>query len=358
MRLLLATLAATCLTSGISSKPILDSNPHLVGFSGTNGVWNHTVPSNLPVVVKPTPRVATPIAAPKVVPIKGAKVVTYIDYQRTWGQSGADYGVPGTVPKNSYNVVNLAFWLSYGAYDAAYTWTQLDAATRQSYIDSFHAAGVNVLVSVFGSAEWPVTGYKDPVATANNLAAFIKTYGLDGADVDWEDNNAMEAGTGEKWLISFHNTLRAALPSPYIITHAPQAPYFFVNPKQYPNGAYNAVHKAVGSTIDWYNVQFYNQGTTKYDTCDTLLNKSDGFFNGTSLYEIANNGFGIPANKLIIGKPVTPAGASNTGYMDVSLLANCLKQAKSKGWNGGAMGWQYSLDTSGTWSNQLASALQ
>ncbi|ORX91522.1 glycoside hydrolase, partial [Basidiobolus meristosporus CBS 931.73] len=246
-------------------------------------------------------------------------------------------GVPGTVPKNSYNVVNLAFWLSYGAYDAAYTWTQLDSATRKSYIDAFHAAGVNVLVSAFGAAEWPVTSYKDPVATANNLATFIKTYGLDGADIDWEDNNAMSAGTGEKWLITFQNTLRAALPSPYIITHAPQAPYFFVNTKQYPNGAYNAVHKAVGSTIDWYNVQFYNQGTTKYDTCDTLLNKADGFFNGTSLFEIANNGYGIPANKIIIGKPVTPAGATNTGYMDVSLLATCLKQAKTKGWNGGAM---------------------
>ena len=26
---------------------------------------------------------------------------------------------------------------------------------------------------------------------------------LDGVDIDWEDNAAMEAGTGEAWLIKF-----------------------------------------------------------------------------------------------------------------------------------------------------------
>ena len=50
-----------------------------------------------------------------------------------------------------------------------------------------------------------------------------------------------------------------------IITHAPQGPYFMGTSK-YPNDAYNKIHRDVGSEIDFYNVQFYNQGSTSYNT--------------------------------------------------------------------------------------------
>ena len=38
---------------------------------------------------------------------------------------------------------------------------------------------------------------------------------LDGVDVDYEDFNAINSGTGsaEKWLVSFTNQLRSQLPS-------------------------------------------------------------------------------------------------------------------------------------------------
>lgn len=65
-------------------------------------------------------------------------------------------------------------------------------------------------------------------------------------------------GAAEAWLITFTQTLRAALPAgQYIITHAPVAPWFS---PIYTAGAYTKVHAQVGSLIDWYNVQFYNQG--------------------------------------------------------------------------------------------------
>lgn len=49
-------------------------------------------------------------------------------------------------------------------------------------------------------------------------------------------------------------TLRTLLPrqSGYIIGHAPQPPYFALG--------YDAVHAKVGSLIDYYALQFYNQG--------------------------------------------------------------------------------------------------
>ncbi len=40
----------------------------------------------------------------------------------------------------------------------------------------------------------------------------------------------------------------------YIITHAPQAPYFCGNDELFNNGGYLTVNNAVGDTIDWYNM--------------------------------------------------------------------------------------------------------
>ena len=58
--------------------------------------------------------------------------------------------------------------------------------------------------------------------------------------------------------------LRLALPF-HIISHAPQTPYFC--PGFAPSGSYLKVNKQVGKFIDFYNIQFYNQGeSTKYDT--------------------------------------------------------------------------------------------
>jgi len=86
---------------------------------------------------------------------------------------------------------------------------------------------------------------------------------LDGVDIDWEDNAAMEAGKGEQWLIQFTSQLRADLPS-HVISHAPQGPYFCK--EFYKNGAYITVNQQVGDKIDFYNIQFYNQGNTEYST--------------------------------------------------------------------------------------------
>lgn len=101
---------------------------------------------------------------------------------------------------------------------------------------------------------------------AQRLAAWVKKNGLDGVDVDYEDMTAMNTDKAEKWLITFQTELRKQLPSPYIISHAPVAPWF-TSGNNYPSGAYVAVHKAVGDGIDWYNQQFYNQGHGVYEDC-------------------------------------------------------------------------------------------
>lgn len=89
----------------------------------------------------------------------------------------------------------------------------------------YNDAGMKILVSAFGATEFPTTRGYNPEDVANNLGQFVLKNNLDGVDIDWEDNDAMEAGKGEDWLITFHKKLRSLLPN-HIITHAPQAPYF------------------------------------------------------------------------------------------------------------------------------------
>ena len=80
----------------------------------------------------------------------------------------------------------MTFWKSDGPVDQANEWAELSDDTRNEMISSFHAVGIKVLVSAFGDSEKPTTGGTDPTSTADNLAAWVKQYGLDGVDVDYE----------------------------------------------------------------------------------------------------------------------------------------------------------------------------
>ena len=157
--------------------------------------------------------------------------------------------------------------------------------------------------------------------------------------------DAMNGNSAEAWLITFQTELRNQLGSGYLISHAPVAPWFTSAP-DYANGAYVAIHKAVGDTIDFYNVQFYNQGNNAYTTCETLINNSGSDWPDTSIMEI-NSSAGVPLSKIVLGKP-NDAGAADNGYMDPSTLGQCVSQAQSQGWNGGVMFWEYEQQVSST----------
>jgi hypothetical protein len=109
-----------------------------------------------------------------------------------------------------------------GPQDQALGWTQLTAAKRKSVKSAYHAAGISLIVSAFGSTDAPTSTGADPKSTAQRLAKYVSQYNLDGVDVDYEDFNAFEKGDGsaEKWLITFTTALRSALPGGAILTHA------------------------------------------------------------------------------------------------------------------------------------------
>jgi hypothetical protein len=79
------------------------------------------------------------------------------------------------------------------------------------------------------------------------------------------------------------------------------APYFgaigsaAANPWTLTTGGYSAVYAGAAAAIDFFNVQFYNQGPTCYTTYNSLfVNSLDGgacpYFSGTSVAEIARYG--------------------------------------------------------------------
>ncbi|TFK39803.1 glycoside hydrolase [Crucibulum laeve] len=255
-------------------------------------------------------------------------------------------GPPPVSQVKGYNVFALSFLLTEGAFDKAAEWTQLSDAQRASVKSQYATAGIKLIVSLFGSTDAPTSSGADPVSTANTMAAWVKKFNLDGVDVDYEDFNAINAGDGkaEAWLATFTKQLRVQLPQgTFILTHAPVAPWF--SPNKFGGGAYLKVHSTVGNLIDWYNVQFYNQGTSEYTTCSGLLTTSSNTWPQSALFQIANNG--VPLSKLVIGKPATAGDASN-GFMTTSTLASCVQQAKNQGWNAGVMVWEFP-DAAASW---------
>ncbi|KAI5117052.1 hypothetical protein M0805_005291 [Coniferiporia weirii] len=268
----------------------------------------------------------------------------FVVYSDQW--VSGETGPPAVSVIDGFNVFALSFLLTSGAADQAVEWSSLAAADRTTIKSQYAAAGISLIVSVFGSTDAPTSSGADPTDTANTVAAWVKEYDLDGVDIDYEDFNAINAqdGSAENWLTTFTQQLRTQLPQgDYILTHAPVAPWF--SPGKYATGAYLTVDKNVGSLIDWYNIQFYNQGTTEYTTCDGLLTTSSSTWPQTALFQIAASG--VSLDKLVIGKPATTADANN-GYIDPATLATCLEQAKSQGWSAGAMSWEFP-DAAASW---------
>jgi len=80
----------------------------------------------------------------------------------------------------------MSFLLVAGAWDYAATWAALSAAERDSIKSQYRAAGIKMVVSAFGSTDTPTSSGLDPVSLANTMGNWVRQYGLDGIDIDYE----------------------------------------------------------------------------------------------------------------------------------------------------------------------------
>ena len=287
------------------------------------------------------------------------KKVIYIDVPDSWYPDTDEAGTINSAVDAGYNVINLAFWMSSapqlisGACDTCAMWERdISPALQQSTIDYAHSKGAIVLASAGGAVDVPWdnlngANYGTAVATwalANNL---------DGVDFDIENFSQgfiMYGGTTETDAIDYLSDMTKAArdvlgPNGYI-THAPQAPYFGpINPDDPSQwwteslGGYSTVYKN-NTDIDWFNIQFYNQGTTMYVDYDSLFIESGGSFPGTSVQEIIS--YGIPQDKIVIGKYMRQDIDGSDGYVAPEDLNTMLLKANTSfSFIPSVMVWQY-----------------
>lgn len=83
---------------------------------------------------------------------------------------------------------------------------------QKAWIKLYHEKNQKVLLSAFGATEFPTTQGMDADSTCTKLAQAVLANNLDGLDLDWEDNDALEAGKGEAWLITCTKAARKILP--------------------------------------------------------------------------------------------------------------------------------------------------
>ena len=236
----------------------------------------------------------------------------------------------------------------------------------------------------------------DATTYGHNVATFAKGAGFDGVDFDLENlGTYCTAGTMSgtatvAWMAAATTAARAVYGVNGFISHAPQAPYFGAVGSSSmwagTTGCYTGLSNAVGSQIDWFNVQvrvdvdvdvdvlwcvafvcevgnmvcaeathadvddvgvqFYNQGATCYTSYTSLFVASNGdgscpSFPGTSVAEIAS--YGVPLASIVVGKPLLSADAG-TGYVTGSSLGAMVATAGGAGgigWSAGVMIWAW-----------------
>jgi len=141
----------------------------------------------------------------------------------------------------------LSFLTSRGALDNAGSWASLSDGDRAAVKARYATAGIKLIVSAFGSTETPTSSGLDPVGAATTMGNWVRQYGLDGIDVDYEvryfvhpfidpwlttrsgllsdvgryadlfvaraiEPLTLGTGTAEAWLQSFTRQLRTILP--------------------------------------------------------------------------------------------------------------------------------------------------
>ena len=104
----------------------------------------------------------------------------------------------------------------------------------------------------------------------------------------------------------------------YRISHAPQAPYFGTNYD------YRRIHQICGGNIDFYNVQFYNQGNERYNTYQNMYVGTTAWATGSNINAWKNI---VGLDKIVIGK-CAPGGCGATVHeMSGTAIKNLIQTA-------------------------------
>ncbi len=120
-----------------------------------------------------------------------------------------------------------------------------------------------------------------------DLANFAINHNFDGVDLDIENLTVPPTIAEINWLVDATKAVKA-INEDLLISHAPQATYFT------NNGGYSLVEQDTNGIIDYFNIQYYNQGTWEYQTYDNYESMFEtsynNYSNNTSIPSIIEQG--------------------------------------------------------------------
>ena len=239
----------------------------------------------VPEPIEPTPAPETTVApqtsqAPEPVttncPTQFQYNVIYIDWKVNWNDVRTD--IKASID-NCFNVINIAFALSYGQADALQVWTQLSNAEKQEILDYAHARGAKLVMSVGGATE----GVEQHLNSADNYQAGFE-YGVlygnmavdlmfDGVDFDLElqpkNYKPFLDGSAQDFFRGNFDGARS-VNADFLITAAPVGPYLGAWTREDTYG-FTELLKDPNTNCDFVNIQYYNQGAPFYNSYDNLF---------------------------------------------------------------------------------------
>jgi len=232
--------------------------------------------------------------------------------------------------------------------DFSYTWTN---QLSPYYIDGTNITNIESSATKFGI----------------DLANIAKNCGLSYVDLDIEHIPTVSTYPNYEDISNYLGYLSKAIKENLndgIVSHSPQSPYLY----PYTNGnwknLYYMVEQNFGEYIDWYNIQYYNQGT--YSQESQVFTDDDYYSASVYQLQVANNVQGLtpfPPGKIVVGCG-TDSGSglcknvSNTSgpsWETLTTWINNQKNNQNSEWynNGGIMTWIYGISSDMGYNNEL-----
>jgi chitinase len=234
-----------------------------------------------------------------------------------------------------YNVVDVAFMVATEE-DRIPTFKPYNGTDKEfrAEVAKLNAEGRAVILSMGGGEAHIEFQEGDEEVFANEIIRLVETYGFDGLDIDLE-SSAITAGANQTVIPAALKMVKdhyQAKGMNFLITMAPEFPHLRTD------GKYVSYIKSLEGYYDFINPQLYNQrgaGVTAPDGRWLAQNNDavkEDFLYTISKYMINGNGFvPIPADKLVLGLPSNPDGASNGYVKNPQDLQKALDRLKADG---------------------------
>lgn len=196
--------------------------------------------------------------------------------------------------------------------------------TLWSEVSWLRATGIKFLAMLGGAAKGTYArlsaGSKEEFeAYYAPLRDFLRTYELDGIDLDVEEETSLPC------MVRLIDAIRADFGPDFLITMAPVATALLPGQPHLSGFSYFDLERERGAEIAWYNTQFY-------------CGWGDA---STTFWYDAIVAAGWPAGKVVLGLITSPK--LGAGYVDWGRLSGVLRTLR---WRygvgfGGVMGWEY-----------------